>query len=398
MLGARPVYRIGSPPVSVFADTGEPLEPVTVEEAMRTAAGFAGTAVQWLGTIERPDQWTLQLRQHLPLHRFAVGDAAGTVLYVSSRTGAVILDTTRRERTLAYIGPVAHWLYLPVLRRNGPRWTQVVIWSSGLGCVLCVTGLVAGVWRLGRRRWSPYAGWLRWHHYAGLVFGVVTLTWTFSGLLSMGPFAVLSNPGPTAEQHHAFWGDPPSLDGVTADDVQRAIGRLRSELTPKTLRLIVFQGQAYWRGVEAPHRHRLIAARDPGARPLRRFATAEIEAAARRASGTADVAWLSAYDEYYYDRSGERPLPVLRVRDADDRWLYVDPAGGGIVLSAGPRDRLNRWLYNGLHSLDPRWLRDRRPAWDVVVILLSLGGLAGAITSLVPAARRVARVARRRAG
>lgn len=35
------------------------------------------------------------------------------------------------------------------------------------------------------------------------------------------------------------------------------------------------------------------------------------------------------------------------------------------------------------------WLRDRRPLWDVVVVTLSLGGLAGVITSLVPAWRRV---------
>jgi hypothetical protein len=30
-----------------------------------------------------------------------------------------------------------------------------------------------------------------WHHYAGLLFGVVTLTWTYSGLLSMGPFELV---------------------------------------------------------------------------------------------------------------------------------------------------------------------------------------------------------------
>jgi hypothetical protein len=65
------------------------------------------------------------------------------------------------------------------------------------------------------------------------------------------------------------------------------------------------------------------------------------------------------------------------------------------VPTVGTRDRLNRWLYHGLHSLDPAWLRDRRPLWDVVVIALSLGGTAGVATSLVPAWRRVRGLAAR---
>src|SRR5688500_19554109 len=38
---------------------------------------------------------------------------------------------------------------------------------------------------------SPYRGWKRWHAIAGLFFGVVTTTWSFSGLLSMGPFPIV---------------------------------------------------------------------------------------------------------------------------------------------------------------------------------------------------------------
>jgi hypothetical protein len=28
---------------------------------------------------------------------------------------------------------------------------------------------------------SPYVGWMKWHHYTGLVFGVLSVTWAFSG-------------------------------------------------------------------------------------------------------------------------------------------------------------------------------------------------------------------------
>lgn len=201
MLGGRPVYRFGgASPKTVFADTAEPFRGVDAEEALalarRWAPEHAGT-LRYDTRLTISDQWTLQTRQHLPLHRIALGDAADSRVYVSNRTGEVVMDTTRSERFWAYWGPVTHWLYLPVLRRNGPLWTQVIIWSSAIGCVMCVAGLAIGLLRYSpsarfrlRREASrtPYAGLMKWHHYAGLLFGVVTFTWTFSGLLSMGPW------------------------------------------------------------------------------------------------------------------------------------------------------------------------------------------------------------------
>ena len=55
-------------------------------------------------------------------------------------TGEVVLRTTRRERFWGYLGPVIHWVYFTPLRQNGPLWTEFVIWSSLIGCVMCVTG------------------------------------------------------------------------------------------------------------------------------------------------------------------------------------------------------------------------------------------------------------------
>jgi hypothetical protein len=38
--------------------------------------------------------------------------------------------------------------------------------------------------------------------------------------------------------------------------------------------------------------------------------------------------------------------------------------------------RVERWLYNGLHSLDFGFWYHRRPLWDIGMIVLSLGALA----------------------
>jgi hypothetical protein len=110
-----------------------------------------------------------------------------------------------------------------------------------------------------------------------------------------------------------------------------------------------------------------------------------------------DSRWLTEYDSYYYDRTGSRPLPVMRVTygDADRTAIYLDPQNGLISMRQTTLSRVNRWVYNGLHSLDFPFLYYSRPAWDLVVVGLSIGGLALTITTMVPAFRRLRRHARR---
>ena len=111
-----------------------------------------------------------------------------------------------------------------------------------------------------------------------------------------------------------------------------------------------------------------------------------------------DTERLDAYDSYYYSRpEGALPLPVLRVRFADplDTWVYIDPAAGQIVRSLHRHSRAERWLFNGLHSLDFAFWYGRRPLWDIGVILLSLGGLASSGIGLWIGAGRVRRAVAR---
>ena len=102
---------------------------------------------------------------------------------------------------------------------------------------------------------------------------------------------------------------------------------------------------------------------------------------------------LATYDSYYYSRDGLAPLPVLRVKldDPDRTWLYIDPRMSQLVGRVHRLDRVERWLYNGLHSLNFPWLYNYRPLWDIVVITLMLGGTALCVTSLVLAWRVLGR-------
>ena len=52
---------------------------------------------------------------------------------------------------------------------------------------------------------------------------------------------------------------------------------------------------------------------------------------------------------------------------------------------------MERWLYNGLHSLDFAFWYNRRPLWDIGVLTLMLGGLASSTIGLYLGIRRVRR-------
>jgi hypothetical protein len=105
------------------------------------------------------------------------------------------------------------------------------------------------------------------------------------------------------------------------------------------------------------------------------------------------MTWLDRYDAYYYDRDGTLSLPILRVRyrDPQQTWLYFDPKRGTIARKEERLTRLNRWLYHGLHSLDFPFLYYNRPLWDIVVIVLSVGGIVLSATTLSASWRRVRR-------
>jgi len=384
MLLGRPVYRVATDRESstIFADTGERPSTVTAEQALDEARRFDPAAVRTVrydAWIDQPDQWTLQSRAMLPMHRIALGDAGGTFLYVSERSGEIVVKTTATERRVAYAGAVLHWLYFTPFRKHSVAWAQTIIWLSIAGTLMCVLGLTWGLY-VGVR--SPYRGWMRWHHYAGLVFGVITCTWIFSGLLSMDPWDWHPGTSPTRAQRDRLAGGPLRLDRVALEDLR---GALAGAPAAKEIEIVPFEGQP----------RLLVDGR--AAAPVDERA---LMAAAREAlpgAAVEDAVWLDRYDSYYYDRRRGAPLPVLRVRFSDPSrtWLYLDPQRGAIVRKEERLSRLNRWLYHGLHSLDFAGLYDRRPLWDAVVIVLSVGGIASAVTSTVPAWRRLRRHARR---
>lgn len=439
MSAGRPVYRFqsGGAWQMVYADTGVPLERMTPDESIAVMRRFAPEHAQTLRHEERltdSDQWTLQgvIRNTMPMHRIALGDNAGTEYYVSERAGEPVLRTTASGRFWGYNSAVLHWLYFTPLRRNNVFWADFVIWISLIGTAMCALGIVIGVWRYsiaGRFRLrreashTPYSGWIKWHHYTGLIFGFFACTWAFSGALSLTPFAFLQTSPPTRVFREAATGGPIDLRPLSVERIRAVVNTVRQSFAPKEIDFVQFLGEPYfiayvppgpsehepWRNSDIAsataltidRQHVLVSVRHAERGAFASFDRDRMWDVAKAAMPDVPVleaTWLSGYDSYYYSHTGSKPLPVLRIKYDDPRrtWLYLDPQHGVIASRMESGSRWNRWLYHGLHSLDFPFLYYRRPLWDVVVIILSLGGIAISVTSAAPAWRRLLRQARHR--
>jgi len=394
-LFGRPVWRLqGIEDVwcSVFADTGEVARSFDYEAARASLAPFllAGAQPRLISTVREPDQWTVSgdYDEFRPLYRVALADSAGTELYLSGVTGEVVLRSTARARGLAWIGAIPHWIYFTGIRKHAQSWRLLVIWLAGAACVIALLGLVIGLWRAAtaRRSWSTFRGSMRWHHGAGLIFGTLTFTWAFSGMLSLEPGQYSTGAAPTVMQREVFSGDADyNLYRQPPAPVVAAYPSVK-ELQP-----YFANGRPYYLLKETDQPPKLV---DIEGHAVESFRQDSLLAAARRAvpqGHIVDRALLTAYDAYYYDREWRSPLPVLRVKfdDPQRSWLYIDVQRASLIARYERSGRINRWLYQGLHHLDFPFLWQFRPAWDIIVIVLLAGGIFLSCTGVLIGYRRV---------
>jgi uncharacterized iron-regulated membrane protein len=241
MGAAGPVYRLvaGGKHVSVSAVSGEPVSDVSEGEARKLVGAIFGGKITRASVIDY-DQWTVTRKYdpYRPLYKVELGDAAATVVYVSSRTGEIVQDTTHFERVWNWLGAIPHWIYFSPIRKDADLWHQVVVWLSGPMIIGAVAGMWIGILRLRPNRaakgksMTPHRGWMKWHHLGGLIGGLFLVTWIASGWLSMNPFKLFARSQITDAQRAAYAGraSPPTL-AVTAEALAAALGTGASELS-----------------------------------------------------------------------------------------------------------------------------------------------------------------------
>ncbi|MET0877181.1 MAG: PepSY domain-containing protein [Tardiphaga sp.] len=388
MLDDEPVYRLtgwDGKRQTLSAVDGRVIDGVPLERALAVARLYPGAAdVQFIEMVER-DQWSVVARFDTlrPLYQIALNDAAGTRLYVSSRSGEIVLDTSTTERVWNWLGSIPHWIYPTILRKDGALWRQVILWLSGACMVVAVSGIWIGILRVRlRRRYNggritPYRGWMAWHHVTGFFAGVFVLTWMFSGWLSVNPGDFFARSGPSREmlQRYAGHQAPTIAAELPARPAAGAVEARFAWLGGAPLMLL-----ANRQGVQTPA--------DPVTGQTAPLSDLRIFAAARTflpESAMPMQARLEHYDYYWYAHHQPRVLPVLRAGFDDDTqsWFHIDPTTGDLLGRSDSSRRSYRWLFNALHSFDFPWLLAYRPAWDIVVWLLSLLGMTISVSGVV---------------
>jgi hypothetical protein len=236
-----------------------------------------------------------------------------------------------------------------------------------------------------RRISIPYTGQKRLHHILGLFFGIVACTWAFSGMLSMEPFPLSSGrPQGGRSIAAALRGKRPQLSQYAVKSPQEVLAQLGPAFPVKQLELSSFASDPMYVATGAHGATRIV--RMIG-EPLESFNTGRILNVLNSVASVAEARLIAQYDAYYLDRTGQRPLPVLFVQlndEAHSRY-YIDPKTAQVVGSyrSSTESWVNRWLYHGLHSINFPWLYNYRPAWDIVVLTLMLGGTSLCVTSVI---------------
>jgi uncharacterized iron-regulated membrane protein len=393
MMAGEPVYRVTTGArmrYSVSARNGLAIGGVDPENARRIVQQATGLRAKTVVTLER-DQWTVAntFDPHRPLHRVVLDDDRGLEFYVSSSTGEIVLDTDARERAWNWLGAVLHWLYFTDLRANVPLWSAVVTWISGIGIVVALTGIWLGIDRLvmarrgGKRRLTQFRGWMAWHHVVGLFGGLFVLTFIFSGWLSMGPRVPWE--GKFDPSRRAYAADV--LAGFSAPEFPAVPMDSREETDVREATFSWVLGEPHIVFVDGVGNRNVLRAAGASGPAFDEHA---LSAHAPRLMPDAKLMSAERLDEedaYWYSRRHRerQRLPVLRFKfaDADETWIHVDPQTGQLVGWQRRSDRIDRWLFNALHSFDFRWLIARRPVWDIFMWSISLAGLALSATSLV---------------
>jgi uncharacterized iron-regulated membrane protein len=384
MLAGHPVMRVtqtGAPPRLIDLTDGQPIEQVTAGQARSVALAYGADARP--ATFIENDQWTVsgEFRRDRPLYRFDLVDTARTQLYVSSRSGKAVQITTGPQRFWNWLGAIPHWLYFTRLRADVALWSRVVIWTSLLGCFLAGTGLYLGIRQLRRApdgRWSPYRGFMLWHHLPGLIFGIFVLTWVASGLISMNPWGFLESSDSTGRDVRGAL--------PLGSDIAAALPALAATKPANAVSIAVapFDGMPTFVVTSGDGlRQRLDASG-------RTLPSPDMARAAVLLGGQ-QAELLIAGDSYYFAGRGEAVrLPVYRVVAGGVRY-YLDPVSGEIVRTADGDDRWYRWLHEGLHRFDFTPALRNRPLWDMVMLTLMLGVTAVCATGTWLGLRRLIR-------
>lgn len=403
----RPVFHLRGKrlPAELYGDSLQEVGRPDFQQVCCMAEQLCGSTDYRVDSLWKLDQWIPfgYLKKEFPIYKFTFNDKEKHQLYISSQTGKPLQLTDRHSRFWAWLGAIPHWVYFTSLRQNQALWLDFMVWSSGLGAIMCLTGLWVGVWAFFRNRKnglrSPYKKWwFRWHHISGMIFGLFALTFVFSGMMSLVDIPSWMQKGKQNAPKMQFRGREGGM--LPADryvlDYRQIVDSLKDV---KSIEWGSFGNHPYYVVNTATGKMNIDAADSGRIQPFR-LSEEEVRQAILRIHGKEaeyTLEWLEEFDDDYYSRRGMLTLPVYKVVVNDELHTrhYFNPETL-YHRQIDDNGRLRGVLYSGLHSLNFKCLTDRPVVWNLVMYVLMTGGtflsLSGVVLTLSWLGRRIKRI------
>jgi hypothetical protein len=389
----RPVYvlhKSGERVSAIAADTERPLGPISESDAAAIGGAFVGAKPREVqGPIEF-DQWVVgeEYDPYRPFLSVHFDDPAGSVVYVSERSGEIVLRTTSHERRWNWVGAVLHWVYFAPLRSHWAIWDRLVWWLALVATCSTLVGVWLGVarslanHRAHRRGLTPFRGWLGWHHRIGLFAGLVVVAWIVSGWLSMDHGRLFSRGEPTLAMASSVQGL--SLGSIAAAAPSQA---LRAAGSASEIEFAAIAGHPFI----VAHSHAAAASRiiwlDGSGRPPSSQIPAELLLEGVRAAWPGEVVTdrgaVTLSDLYGLAESmpaGTRVFRTERMRAVDS---YLDPVSGRLLVVMDASRRAYAWSYYALHTLKIPGLANHPTRRRIVILALLTFGFLFSLTGAV---------------
>lgn len=391
VLNGKPVYTYSDKQVD--ASTLAPIHSFS-EKTLDSIISVSYTANFEKEVLNDFDSWIpwAYFEKYFPIHKYYIKNSAKTEVYLSEKTGKIVQETTAKKRWLARFGAIPHWFYFKSLRLQKGLWADIIIWLSGIGCILCLSGIVVGFyrsrkWRKAKKRgllgFSPYKKkWYRWHHIIGMTFGLFTFTFVFSGMLSLMSIPQWLVPVDTSVNYAEEWREKATDFSVYKLSISEVLA------TPalkdvKTLTWRMINGVPYYLVQKSYRTPILIDARENSEVKQKVFSREEIASIASQkfSNHTYTLDVMNEYDGYYNNPANA--IAKLKFEDNNLSWLYIDTHNPDFTASLDKSSRLRRWLYHGLHTFNfpalegVDWLR------KTLLIIVSIFGTIISLTGVV---------------
>jgi hypothetical protein len=378
------------------AQSGALLADVTVSQARTIAGSFGSAAPLAASGPFSYDQWIVH--QHFdpfrPFYRVRLNDAEQTDLYVSARTGEILQRTRFAERAWNWVGAVVHWIYFTPLRQSWSAWNQVVWWLSLVALISISAGTWLGIIRMlanraaGRAGWSPFRGWMRWHHLIGLFASVIAVTWMLSGWLSMDHGRLFS-------MGHATDAQEVRLSGMTVTDAAQTVPLelLRKMAPAAEITFNSINDRSFITAYESGTGTSRVVFLDDLSNALPHIPDSVLLEAVKQvwSNARAAVSQRGADDLYRHAESAGEEAAGFVAGDGGSLRAYVDRLSGRFLVVMDLSRRSYAWIYYGLHTFEFPGLIEHPEVRTVLVLsFLALGFLSSA-TGVVLSVKRLKR-------